>query len=45
MAEIMVEELRALWKKLLKAEAKHKTKKAQKLERKIILLELQLHEV
>jgi hypothetical protein len=39
----MIEELRKLWKKLLKAEAKHKTKKAQKIERKIILLELELY--
>lgn len=44
MPKLIVDKLRKLWLKLLKAEAKHKLKKVKKLERKIMLLELELHE-
>jgi len=44
MAKMITEELKKLWIKLLKAEAKRKTRKAAKLEARIIKLELELKE-
>ena len=43
MKDITIKHLRKLWRKLLKAEAEHKLKKVQKLERKILRLELELY--